>query len=349
MNDLSDIELNPPARDELPLVTFALFAFNQEKYIRAAVEAALAQTYSPLEIIFSDDCSSDRTYQIMCEMVANYKGPHRVRVLQTDSNIGTFAHVMNSVRLSAGKLLVLAAGDDVSMPNRVGVLVEAWRATKAWGLYSKFDRIDGFGAVQEVGCYLPMPNNALRSYFPKGSKIELIHGATSAYDRRLFELVSGFEDLRVLQEDAVLSFILNMNQLRIEFIDSSLVSYRSHENSISNRGKSDSKPSADEVVASELRASRFSRSLRDLNVLLLRILDSSLSSGSISLEVDRGAMIRDQMYFDMKSDWSTCGAMSRFSFLLSPGCSGRRSWLIPRLFGMQFFARLKAIVEPLRR
>jgi glycosyltransferase involved in cell wall biosynthesis len=44
-----------------PLISFMLFAYNQEHYIRRAVEAAMAQTYSPLEIILSDDASSDGT------------------------------------------------------------------------------------------------------------------------------------------------------------------------------------------------------------------------------------------------------------------------------------------------
>jgi glycosyltransferase involved in cell wall biosynthesis len=61
---------NPTDRS---LVTFALFAYNQEKYIREAVEGALAQTYEPLEIILSDDCSSDRTFETMREMAATAK------------------------------------------------------------------------------------------------------------------------------------------------------------------------------------------------------------------------------------------------------------------------------------
>ena len=62
-----------PSIEERPLVTFALFAYNQERYIREAVEGAFAQTYEPLEIILSDDCSTDRTFEIMQEMVANYR------------------------------------------------------------------------------------------------------------------------------------------------------------------------------------------------------------------------------------------------------------------------------------
>ena len=53
---------------EKPLLTFAIAAFNQEAFIREAVEAAFAQTYSPLEIVLSDDCSKDRTFDIMKEM-----------------------------------------------------------------------------------------------------------------------------------------------------------------------------------------------------------------------------------------------------------------------------------------
>ena len=46
---------------EKPLVTFALFAYNQEKFITAAVKAVFAQTYQPLEIIISDDAMFAKT------------------------------------------------------------------------------------------------------------------------------------------------------------------------------------------------------------------------------------------------------------------------------------------------
>ena len=61
-----------PEGTSKPLLTFALAALNQERFIREAVEAAFAQTYSPLEIILSDDCSDDRTFDIIREMAAAY-------------------------------------------------------------------------------------------------------------------------------------------------------------------------------------------------------------------------------------------------------------------------------------
>ena len=50
-----------------PLITFLLVSYNQEAYIREAIEGALAQTYSPLEIVISDDCSSDATFSLIKE------------------------------------------------------------------------------------------------------------------------------------------------------------------------------------------------------------------------------------------------------------------------------------------
>lgn len=113
---------------ERPLVTFALFAYNQEKYIREAVEGAFSQTYEPLEIILSDDCSSDRTFEIMQEMAAAYEGSHKVIVRRNAFNIGTALHVQSAYDESFGKLFVVAAGDDISMPHRVTALVETWIA-----------------------------------------------------------------------------------------------------------------------------------------------------------------------------------------------------------------------------
>lgn len=118
----------PEGASDRPLVTLAVFAYNQEQFIREAVEGAFSQTYSPLEIILSDDCSSDRTFEIMEEMAKAYEGPHRVIVRRNGVNIGTALHVQLAFNASAGELIVVAAGDDISIPDRVAVLAEAWLA-----------------------------------------------------------------------------------------------------------------------------------------------------------------------------------------------------------------------------
>ena len=64
--------------NDRPLISFCLFAYNQERFIRKAVEGALSQNYSPLEIVLSDDCSTDSTFEIIKEMAACYHGSHSI-------------------------------------------------------------------------------------------------------------------------------------------------------------------------------------------------------------------------------------------------------------------------------
>jgi len=117
--------MTEPTSDR-PLVTFALFAYNQEGFIRDAVHAALEQTYTPLEIILSDDCSSDSTFAIMQEMVAAYDGPHRVMARRNSPNLGTAMHVQSVANQMLGEFMIVAAGDDISRSDRVEVLINAW-------------------------------------------------------------------------------------------------------------------------------------------------------------------------------------------------------------------------------
>lgn len=129
-----------------PLVTFALFAYNQEQYIREAVEGAFAQTYEPLEIILSDDCSSDQTFEFMQEMADAYDGPHEVRVRQNEVNLGLAGHVNTVVQHSIGEILLLAAGDDVSFSDRTCISVDLLnKNTNAAATLLSADVIDGTG------------------------------------------------------------------------------------------------------------------------------------------------------------------------------------------------------------
>ena len=50
---------------EGPIVSFCVKCYNQERYIGEALEGAFAQTYRPLEIVISDDASTDLSWEII--------------------------------------------------------------------------------------------------------------------------------------------------------------------------------------------------------------------------------------------------------------------------------------------
>ena len=102
-----------------PLVTLALFTYNQETYVRDAIDGVLKQTYKNLEIIISDDCSTDSTYSIIENVIGSYKGLHKIILNRNKQNLGLAGHVNFVVNLANGEYVVVAAGDDISAPNRV--------------------------------------------------------------------------------------------------------------------------------------------------------------------------------------------------------------------------------------
>lgn len=113
-----------------PLISFALFCYNQEEFIEEAVRAALAQTYSPLQIVISDDGSKDRTFEIVKAIVSDYQGPHEVVLNRNERNLGIGPHVNKVMtELVKGELIITAAGDDISVPERTETVFKAWDAT----------------------------------------------------------------------------------------------------------------------------------------------------------------------------------------------------------------------------
>ena len=106
------------------LVSMCIFTYNQQAYIEDALKGALNQTYSNLEIIISDDCSTDDTFKIVEEYVKGYGGPHKIVLNRNDHNLGIRDHFNKVVyKMAKGKVLIMGAGDDISTSERVSETV----------------------------------------------------------------------------------------------------------------------------------------------------------------------------------------------------------------------------------
>lgn len=205
-----------------------LLCYRDAPYIRAALESALAQTV-PCEIIVSNDCSDDGTYELAQEMVANYRGPHRVSVRRNEHNLGVAAHVNATVPLTHGDIVVMMAGDDISYPHRVATILQAFRRRPhAMVLGSDFDGIDEDGRPREVSFRQRPEVFGLDYYVSIGRLIGLL-GAAMAFRREVFErfgaLLGPIEDNALSLRGALLGECLNLRQ--------PLLQYRQHANSVS--------------------------------------------------------------------------------------------------------------------
>jgi glycosyltransferase involved in cell wall biosynthesis len=210
-----------------PLVTFALFAYNQERYISEAIEGAFAQTYEPLEIIISDDCSTDRTFEIVQEMVVAYAGKANIKLNRNVANLGIVGHVNHVIELSTGRLIVAAAGDDISLPRRAEKLWEAWHAgggnikylhssAKIINLNSESSGELYAGTLRDADTI----EDVLLA--TRGALVSV--GATEAWDRELFEAFGPlFSDV---QYEDVITTARALALGQTKYVDEPLVLYR---------------------------------------------------------------------------------------------------------------------------
>jgi glycosyltransferase involved in cell wall biosynthesis len=104
-----------------PLVSIGMPIYNGEKYVRRALDSLLSQDYKNIELIVSDNASTDATLQI-CRQYA--QTDHRIRVHAQSHNVGIQKNFQIVLKLSGGEYFMWAAVDDLWQPNFVSVLVD---------------------------------------------------------------------------------------------------------------------------------------------------------------------------------------------------------------------------------
>ena len=107
-----------------PLVTLIIFAYKAEQFIAETIDGALNQTYENLEVIISDDASSDNTSKVIQDVVGKYKGNKRVAVNINKQNMGIVPHMTKLFNMANGDIIATNPGDDISTPNRISDTVD---------------------------------------------------------------------------------------------------------------------------------------------------------------------------------------------------------------------------------
>ena len=103
-----------------PLVSVFIVTYNSQDYIVEALDSVKSQTYQNIELIVSDDCSSDNTVSIVKDwMKMNESRFVRIEIVETPVNTGIPANYNRAVQACHGEWLKMMDGDDVLLDNCV--------------------------------------------------------------------------------------------------------------------------------------------------------------------------------------------------------------------------------------
>lgn len=105
----------------MPKVSVILPCFNHARFVTEAAESVLGQTHRDLELIITDDCSSDNSWEVIKGIAAR---DERVRIIRHEKNQGLPTSRNDGLRIATGEFIAFCDADDVWEPQKAAAQVE---------------------------------------------------------------------------------------------------------------------------------------------------------------------------------------------------------------------------------
>jgi glycosyltransferase involved in cell wall biosynthesis len=214
-----------PRHSSFPLVTIAIPTYNRaESYLPQALKSALNQTYPNLEIIVSDNCSTDNTKAFVTGIV-----DPRLRYFRHESNIGFQRNQNFCVEQAKGKYLLILHDDDLIDDDFIESCIRAVSGVTDAGIIQTGTRqinSEGniLGEVPNLAGGLPV-DAFFRKWFSRQAPIHLCHTLFDTY--RLRE-IGGFKSKHNCYEDSMAVVLLAAKYGRVD-VREAKASFRIHQ------------------------------------------------------------------------------------------------------------------------
>src|SRR5205814_3675409 len=211
-----------------PQVSVIITSYNQQEYLREAIESAIDQTVAPFEIIVADDHSTkDGSIEIIRQYEAKYPG--LVRGLFQEKNVGIPKNRNSALRMVRGDYVAILDGDDRLLPKfieRHGAALTA--DARAHVSYSNRYDINHLGK-RRLHDRDPQPSGDVLAYIARGRK-GILRSMVAKYD---LVKAAGFIDENHYHYDG---FILTLRLARLTpfvYLPEPLMEKRDHPGSSS--------------------------------------------------------------------------------------------------------------------
>lgn len=249
------------------LVSVIIPSYNAAEYVKEAVDSALRQTYSEVEVVVVDDGSTDKTKQAL----APYIGKKQIKYIYQD-NKGLAGARNTGIKNSSGEYIAFLDADDLFLPEKIEEQVRIFEDNRSYGVcYSDLLHFD------EVGNFYHH-----RYKYPSGNIFEpLLHRQfmnplTVMVRKEIFDQYGYFDEKLHRSEDWDLWLRWACVGVKFYYLDKPLAHYRIR--SIGNLSSVESEPEmkernleiftrvGDRLSAAEWQAYGFSRILKKLKL-----------------------------------------------------------------------------------
>ena len=225
---------------ENPLISIIVITYNSAKYVLETLESVRRQTYSNIELIITDDGSTDNTVEI-CRGWLSEAGKHfsRAELITSSCNTGIPANANRGYKIAQGKWIKGIAGDDVLKEDAIEQFLKKYDGdcylvatsyqellVKSNGEYVCSDEI--FPSKKDIAVYrLPVEKQ-----YKKILWYCFVPAPTTFLRRDLFEKVGYFDEQYYLMEDWPFWLKCIERGYKIDFLPIVTVYYRRYQESV---------------------------------------------------------------------------------------------------------------------
>lgn len=203
-------------------VSVIIPVFNRQELIAAAIDSALAQTYTDVEVVVVDDGSTDDTAKVL-----NSYGNAINAIFQ--DNRGQSAARNTGLAACSGQYVLFLDSDDCLEPHAIEMLLsglqEKEKTSTDWGL--------AYGKMLTCDENLRPLKNQRKRYYSGNVLLPIlfdnfVRTGTYLVEKNILDAVGGFKEDLVVREDRLLLFSIAA-RTQFHFVDQFLVRYRRHE------------------------------------------------------------------------------------------------------------------------
>jgi glycosyltransferase involved in cell wall biosynthesis len=208
--------------------TILMITYNQEEYVSSALDCLFRQGVYPFEVIISDDCSTDKTQEIILEYQKRY--PNIIKPIFQKKNLGIYQnlnYILNSTKVE-GDIVSFLSGDDIFKDNMLVTFNEYVANHNLNPLTESFLLITNTLNLTPSGKEVEQFNN-FKSKGKNYTKLRVRNKIGNRYtgiSKALFKTMEPWNLELGLWVDALHSFDMYMNCKNFYFINKSFPVYR---------------------------------------------------------------------------------------------------------------------------
>jgi len=255
-----------------PLVSIIVITYNSAKYVLETLESAKSQTYKNIEIIVSDDFSTDDTVEICKNWLQENKAWFRkTELIAVEKNTGIPGNCNRGLKSAEGEWIKFIAGDDMLLENCIQSNIDfirnnsnaliihsdsniyandfssesflRKRSSSLYGFYDQYCLKDEIKFYQKFN----LANGNIKSSLAKTfnhQKIEatdqnrillrynFVNSPTVFVNKNLLNEFNGFDESIPFIEDLPMWLRITKVGIKIHYLNATTVNYRKHDNSI---------------------------------------------------------------------------------------------------------------------